>query len=223
MKLYFTLILLLFSISSLYGENDIIPNAIDFSSRNCGIKKTGANPAAAGQKNQKQDVRYISNPIKHFLDYHDHLNKNHEVMFFEVDVNNDKKADLFVSSDSHHLFNAQQGRIFFVYLTTKNNKYYWEDDNNITLRYNKLIFNNIGHYQDMAPLILLEEDSIWACSYNKNKKNEYELLDIKWSKHPHAADIFHDILEKSHAENHPLIVLENNKAISYWEKHVNSK
>ena len=181
MKLFFTLMLLIFGFSSLYGENTI-----------------------------------ISNPIKHFLDYHNHINKNHKVMFFEVDVNNDKKTDLFVSSDSHHLFNGQQGRVYFVYLT-KNNKYFWEDDNNITLRYGKLIFNDTGHRKDIAPLIILEEDSIWACSYNKNKKDEYELLDIKWSKHHRAADIFHDILEKSHAENHPLIVLENNKAISYWK------
>jgi hypothetical protein len=182
MKLYITMILLLFGISSLYGENTIVPN-----------------------------------PIQHFLDYHNHINKNHKVLFFEVDVNNDKKPDLFVSSDNPHLFNGQQGRIYFVYLT-ENNKYYWEDDNNITLRYNKLIFNNMGHYQDMAPLILLEEDSIWACSYKNNIKNVYELLDITWGKHHHAADIFHDILEKSHAESHPLIVLDNNKAVLYWTK-----
>jgi hypothetical protein len=36
----------------------------------------------------------------------------------------------------------------------------------------------------------------------------YELLDITWGKHPHSSDIFHDILVKSHAEKHPLTVLE---------------
>ena len=182
MKLYIILLLLLFGILPLYGENAI-----------------------------------VSNPVEHFLNYHNHINKNHNILFFEVDVNNDSKPDFFLSSDSSHLFNGQQGRIYFVYLT-KNNKYFWNDDNNVTLRYNKLIFNRGGHYQDMAPLILLEEDSIWACTYKNNVKDEYELMDIKWGKHHHASDIFHDILEKSHAESHPLNVLSNDKAIAYWKK-----
>jgi hypothetical protein len=161
----------------------------------------------------------ISNPVKHFLKYHErHHLKEHNIMFFEVDVNGDGKEDLFISSDSHHLHNGQEGRIYFVYLTV-GNKYYWEDDNNVTLRYSKLIFNE-KQTKDIAPVILVEEDSVWAGGYPNNVKNVYELLDIKWGKHPHAANIIHDILTKSNSEKHPLILVNKDKALEYWKQHL---
>ncbi|MCP4181064.1 MAG: hypothetical protein GY756_25145 [bacterium] len=164
----------------------------------------------------------ITNPVEHFLKYHErnHL-KKHDIMFFEVDVNGDDKNDLFISSDSPHLHNGQEGRIYFVYLTDKN-KYYWEDDNNVTLRYSKLIFNN-KRTKNIAPLILIQEDSLWAGGYPGNVKNAYELLDIKWGKHPHAANIVHDILTKSNSKNHPLITVDKDKALSYWSTYKQKK
>ncbi|HJO95605.1 MAG TPA: hypothetical protein QF753_19575 [Victivallales bacterium] len=164
----------------------------------------------------------IVNPVKHFMNYHrkNHMTK-HKIMFFEVDVNGDSKADLFISSDSQHLHNGQLGRVYFVYLTDKN-KYFWEDDNSVTLHYSKLIFNK-KQTKNIAPLILVEEDSVWAGGYLDNVKNVYELLDIKWGDHPHSSNIIHDILTKSNSEEHPLITVKKEKALSYWKMHMEKK
>ena len=157
----------------------------------------------------------VANPVKHFIDTHQ-IDKNSKIMFFEIDVNGDKKPDLFISSTDKKFNNGQAGNIYLVYLT-KGDKYLWESKNNISLHYNKLIFNN-GIHKKARPLIFIEKDSLWMCSFLGNRKNEFKLADITWGKDPRSSDIFHDLINKSNRKNHPLRVVDKNRAIAIWKQ-----
>ena len=155
----------------------------------------------------------IDNPINHFTKTH-HIPDNSNIIYFKADLNNDDKAEYFISCDNESFNNGHLGRIYSVYIN-KNDKYLWSHKNSLTIDYRKLIFVNdsLHHYE--IPILLLEEDSIWCCSCKNDIVTEFKLMDIKWGSQPHSPDIFHSILKKDSKSKHPLITLSRTEALNF--------
>jgi hypothetical protein len=154
------------------------------------------------------------NPIKHYIKTH-HIPDDSHVLFFKADINSDKLQDFFISCDNESFTNGHLGRIYSAYINCSNNTYTWNHDSNLTLDYNKIIFNDNNETNYKVPILLIEENSIWGCTYNNNKVKEFKLLSIDWEKYPHSPDIFHSILKKDSKLSHPLTTLTKNEALNY--------